>query len=385
MKVMTILGTRPEIIRLSGVIALLDRHAEHTLVHTGQNFEDRLSRIFFEELHVRTPDIDMGVRASTFSGQIGQILEKSERLFDEIRPDRLLILGDTNSGLSAIVARRMGIPVYHMEAGNRCFDDRVPEEVNRRVIDQCSSVLMPYTGRSGDNLLAEGFAANRIFVTGNPIREVMDCRSGAIAASAILNDLHLEERRFFLATVHRAENVDREDRLRGIVAGLESLWRRYGYPVVFPVHPRTRSKFEQFGILPDRARFRLIEPLGFIDFVRLEQAATCVLSDSGTVQEEACILGIPNVTLRDVTERPETLECGSNILAGADPDAIERSVAFVMNRSTAWTPPPEYLAEGVAERACGVILSYRAPDPAELQWQLSKNNEDTLTDAVVRS
>ena len=385
MRVMTILGTRPEIIRLSAVIRLLDQHAEHTLVHTGQNFEDRLSRIFFEELNVRTPDIFMGVRAATFSGQIGQILEKSEKLFDDIRPDRLLILGDTNSGLSAIVARRLGIPVYHMEAGNRCFDDRVPEEVNRRVIDHSSSVLMPYTSGSRDNLLAEGFPANRIFVTGNPIKEVMDSCSGFISASTILNDLDIEERRFFLVTVHRAENVDREDRLRGIVAALESLGERYGYPVVLPVHPRTRSKFEEFGIVPDDAALRLIEPLGFIDFVRLEQAAACLLSDSGTVQEEACLLGIPNVTLRDVTERPETLECGSNILAGADPDAIERAVAFVMNRGTDWTPPAEYLAEGVAARACGIILSYRAPDPAELQWQSSRKNENTLTDTVVPS
>jgi UDP-N-acetylglucosamine 2-epimerase (non-hydrolysing) len=385
MRVMTILGTRPEIIRLSAVIRLLDQHAEHTLVHTGQNFEDRLSRIFFEELDIRRPDIFMGVRAATFSGQIGQILEKSEKLFDEIRPDRLLILGDTNSGLSAIVARRLGIPVYHMEAGNRCYDDRVPEEVNRRVIDHSSSVLMPYTGRSRDNLLAEGFPANRIFVTGNPIREVMDRCSSLIGASTIVNDLDLEERRFFLVTVHRAENVDQEDRLRGIVGGLESLWQRYGYPVVFPVHPRTRSKFEEFGIVPSGAAFRLIEPLGFIDFVRLEQAAACLLSDSGTVQEEACLLGIPNVTLRDVTERPETLECGSNILAGADADAMERAVAFVMNRGTGWTPPAEYLAEGVAARACGVILSSRTPDPAELQWQSSRKNENTLTDTVVRS
>lgn len=380
---MTILGTRPEIIRLSALVPLLDQHAEHILVHTGQNFEDRLSRIFFEELNVRTPDVFMGVRAATFSGQIGQILEKSEKLFDEIRPDRLLILGDTNSGLSAVIARRLGIPVYHMEAGNRCYDDRVPEEVNRRVIDHSSSVLMPYTCRSRDNLLAEGFPANRIFVTGNPIREVMDRCSSFISATTVLHDLDIEKGRFFLVTVHRAENVDWEHRLRGIVAGLESLWQQYGYPVVFPIHPRTRSKFEQFGIVPDSAAFRLIEPLGFIDFVRLEQAAACLLSDSGTVQEEACLLGVPNVTLRDVTERPETLECGSNVLAGSSPEAIERAVAFVMNRGTAWTPPPEYLAENVAERACGVILSYRAPDAAEQQWQSSKKNEDTLTDAVV--
>jgi UDP-N-acetylglucosamine 2-epimerase (non-hydrolysing) len=385
MKVMTILGTRPEIIRLSAVIPLLDQFAEHTLVHTGQNFEDRLSRIFFDELPVRRPDVFMGVRAATFSGQIGQILEGSERLFDEYRPDRLLILGDTNSGLSAIIARRLGIPVYHMEAGNRCFDDRVPEEVNRRVIDHSSTVLMPYTGRSRDNLLAEGFPANRIFVTGNPIKEVMDRCSPSIRASDVLDRLNLEHKRFFVVTVHRSENVDQEDRLRGIVAGLDSLWRRYGYPIVFPVHPRTASKFREFGIAAGAAAFRLVEPLGFSDFVRLEQSAACLLSDSGTVQEEACLLGVPNVTLRDVTERPETLECGSNILAGANPDAIEQAVAMVVNRGAYWEPPPEYLAEHVAQRACGVILSYRPPDPAELQWQASNKHEDTFTDAVVRS
>src|SRR5580700_522988 len=198
MRIMTVLGTRPEIIRLSGVIATLDRSVEHTLVHTGQNYDDRLGGLFFRELGVREPDVCMGVRGQSFADQIGQILAGSEKLFLKYRPDRLLILGDTNSGLTAIVARRLGIPVYHMEAGNRCHDDRVPEEVNRRVIDHSSTVLMPYTYRSRDNLLAEGFPADRIFVTGNPIGEVMDGCSSFISASTILNDLDIEERHFFL-------------------------------------------------------------------------------------------------------------------------------------------------------------------------------------------
>ena len=248
MKVMTILGTRPEIIRLSGVIRLLDQYADHVLVHTGQNYDDRLSRIFFEDLKVREPDVHMGVRSSSFAGQIGQILEKSESLFEQHHPDRLLILGDTNSGMSAIVARRMGIPVYHMEAGNRCFDDRVPEEVNRRVIDNCSTVLMPYTNRSRENLLAEGFAGNRIYVTGNPIKEVIDFYSTQIDASNVLDSLGVEAEKYFLVTMHRAENVDVEARLRDLVRALSLLHQEYGYPVICSFHPRTRAKVEAFGV-----------------------------------------------------------------------------------------------------------------------------------------
>src|SRR3990170_4557679 len=211
MKVMTILGTRPEIIRLSGVIRLLDRYSEHTLVHTGQNYDDRLSRIFFEELEVSPPDVNMGVHAGSFAGQIGQILEKSEELFLKYHPDRLLILGDTNSGISALVARRLGIPVYHMEAGNRCYDDRVPEEVNRRVIDHSSTILMPYTNRSRENLLAEGILGERIYVVGNPISEVIRHFAAQIDSAPGPSRLGLPAG-YFLATIHRAENVDNEER-----------------------------------------------------------------------------------------------------------------------------------------------------------------------------
>src|ERR1039457_3407610 len=232
MKVMTILGTRPEIIRLSLVIPLLDQLCQHILVHTGQNYDDRLSQVFFDELGVRKPDVYMGVRAAGFGGQIGQILERSEALFLEHRPDRLLILGDTNSGLAAIIARRLGIPVYHIEAGNRCYDDRVPEEVNRRVIDHSSSVLMPYTNRSRENLLAEGFPGNRVYVTGNPIKQVIDHFCGKIAAGTALQELGLEPKAYFLVTMHRVENVDLEARLRGLVAALERLHATYARPVI---------------------------------------------------------------------------------------------------------------------------------------------------------
>jgi len=369
MKVMTILGTRPEIIRLSRIIPLLDRHANHVLVHTGQNYDDRLNRIFFDELGIRDPDETMGVKSGSFSSQIGRILEKSEGLFLKHRPERLLILGDTNSGMSAIIARRLGIPVYHMEAGNRCYDDRVPEEVNRRVIDHSSTVLMPYTNRSRENLLKEGIAGERIFVTGNPIKDVIDHYGKQISASHALEALGIEGGKYFLVTMHRAENVDVESRLRNFVEALSLLHQEFGYPVVCSFHPRTRARVEAFGVDVNRAGLRFVEPFGFFDFIKLEKSAFCLLSDSGTVQEEACIFGVPNVTIRDVTERPETVECGSNILSGAAPETILRLVKFVTGSGGKWQPPPEYLASGVADTVCRVLLSYRIPDLSEKAWQ----------------
>lgn len=368
MKIMTIAGTRPEIIRLSLVIKQLDRCADHVLVHTGQNYDDRLSGLFFRELGVREPDVFMGVRGQGFADQVGQILAKCEPLFREHRPDRLLVLGDTNSGLTAIIARRLGIPVYHMEAGNRCYDDRVPEEVNRRVIDHSSTVLMPYTERSRANLLREGIAGERIFVTGNPIKEVIDSYAAEIEASTALADMGLENGKFFLVTMHRAENVDVESRLRDMVDALSMLHKKYGYPVVCSFHPRTRAKVEAFGVDIDQAGLRFVEPFGFFDFIKLEKSAFCLLSDSGTVQEEACIFRVPNVTMRDVTERPETVECGSNALAGADPGQILALVDLVTGKPSNWQPPVEYMAAEVADTVCRILLSYRSPDLAEQAW-----------------
>lgn len=369
MKIMTILGTRPEIIRLSAVIERLDQFASrHILVHTGQNYDDRLNEIFFRELGVRSPDLYMNVRGKGFADQVGQILAKSEDLFLEHRPDRLLVLGDTNSGLTAMIARRMGIPVYHMEAGNRCYDDRVPEEVNRRVIDHCSSVLMPYTYRSRENLLREGIEGARIYVTGNPIKEVIDRFSASIEASQILAELNLEAEKYFLVTLHRAENVDEKDRLQNFIESLALLHREYGFPIICSFHPRTRSKVEAFGVDIDRAGLNFVEPFGFFDFIRLERSAFCILSDSGTVQEEACLFEVPNVTLRDVTERPETVDCGSNALSGAAPGEILNLVKLVTANKGRWNPPSEYLAEHVADTVCRIVLSYRIPDLAERGW-----------------
>ncbi len=368
MKIMTVLGTRPEIIRLSRIIPILDEHSDHILVHTGQNYDDRLNKIFFEELGVRTPNVSLGVRSETFGSQIGQILERCEKLFLQYRPDRLLILGDTNSGLCALVARRLGMPVYHMEAGNRCYDDRVPEEVNRRVIDHASTVLMPYTHRSKENLLREGIPGKRIFVTGNPIKEVIDHYQPQIDRSMALETLGVEPGKYFLVTMHRAENVDIEERLRNLVDALAMLHKDFGHPVICSFHPRSRARVQAFEVDIQRAGLRFVEPLGFFDFIRLERAAFCLLSDSGTVQEEACIFHVPNVTIRDVTERPETVECGSNILSGVDPEKILQLVHLVSDNRQRWAPPQEYLQPNVASTVCRIVLSYKIPDPAGVSW-----------------
>lgn len=358
MKILTVLGTRPEIIRLSRVIEKLDRLCEHKLVHTGQNFDPNLSDIFFEQLGVRQPDYYLGVTGVTFGQQIGQMVTAVDRVLTDERPDGLLILGDTNSGLCSFIAKRMAIPVFHMEAGNRCYDDRVPEEVNRRVIDHSSTILMPYTQRSKENLVREGIENNRIYVTGNPIKEVIDHYAVEVAASDVHDRLGIEPGRFFLVTMHRAENVDIEARLRNLTQALVQVQEKYGYPVICSLHPRTRHKMQQYGVGVSNDRVRFLDPLGFFDFVALERTAFCALSDSGTVQEECCIFHVPNVTLRDVTERPETIDCGSNILAGCEPEMILRCTETVLSQPPSWTPPAEYIAQGVSTTVAKIVLGY---------------------------
>ena len=364
MKIMTVLGTRPEIIRLSLVIEKLDRLADsHVLVHTGQNFDPALSDLFFDELGVRQPDHYLGARGETFGEQIGQIITLSERVMREERPDRLLILGDTNSALSAVVAKRLGVPVYHMEAGNRCYDDRVPEEVNRRVVDHSSDVLMPYTERSRQNLLREGIDGSRVFVTGNPIHEVIEHYDARVSASDVLARLGLEPQKYFLATMHRAENVDIEPRLRSLVEALRLVSREYAMPVVCSTHPRTRAVLERHGVGEGDGEdgggdVRFVAPFGLFDFVSLERQALCVLSDSGTVQEECCIFRVANVTIRDVTERPETVESGSNMLSGAEPRDVLRCVRTVLDRRGEWTVPPEYTVANVSSAVVKILLGY---------------------------
>lgn len=358
MKIMTIFGTRPEIIRLSLVMKVLDQHCDHVTVHTGQNYHESLSDIFIKDLDVRTPDLHLGIRSNSFAEQIGQIVTKCDEAIAEIKPDRILILGDTNSALSAITAARRNIPVYHMEAGNRCYDDRVPEEVNRRIIDHSSTILLPYTARSMENLVREGIQRDRIFITGNPIKEVLDYFSPQIDASDIVKQLNVRPFEYFLVTLHRAENVDIPERLVKIFKAFSEISEKYGKEILISVHPRTREKINQFGIAPASAKVRLLDAFGFFDFVKLEKNSLAVLTDSGTVQEECAIFGIPNVTLRDVTERPETIECGSNILAGAEPDAIIRAVELAIAQPASWTPPKEYMAENVSQVVSKILLGY---------------------------
>lgn len=358
MKIVTVLGTRPELIRLSLVIRRLDELCDHVLAHTGQNFDRRLSDVFFEELGIRAPDYAFEGGAKSFAEQVAKLLVDVDGVLEKEQPDALLILGDTNSGLSALLAQRRGVPVFHMEAGNRCYDDRVPEEVNRRVIDHASTVLMPYTQRSKENLLREGIAGERIFVTGNPIFEVLTHYADRIEASEIHARLGLEPGGFFLATMHRAETVDVEERLHGLVAALSSITTTHGMPVVCSLHPRTRDRMGRAGLVFSAdGQVRYVEPMGLFDFVALEKSARCVLTDSGTVQEECSIFGVPSVTLRDVTERPETIEAGSNMLAGVVAEGVERAVQTVLALPAAWQAPEGYLDTDVCATVVKIVLS----------------------------
>jgi UDP-N-acetylglucosamine 2-epimerase (non-hydrolysing) len=357
MKVMTVLGTRPEIIRLSIVIEKLDSMCEQVLVHTGQNYDRSLNEIFFDQLKVRQPDYFLGAQGS-LGEQLGVILTQIEQLLSNERPDKFLILGDTNSALSAIIAKRMAVPVYHMEAGNRCYDDRVPEEVNRRIIDHCSDVLMPYTERSRQNLIREGIHGERIYVTGNPILEVLTRHEDRIQASNILEQLKLKPKEYFLVTMHRSENVDIPARLENLLEAFDRVQKAFGYPVVVSTHPHTRERLEAFQANKENTNIRYLPPFGLFDFIRLEQNAFCVLSDSGTVQEECAIFKIPNVTIRDVTERPETLECGSNILSGISPLTVLQCVKTATAKGPDWEPPREYLVRDVSSTVIKIVLGH---------------------------
>jgi UDP-N-acetylglucosamine 2-epimerase (non-hydrolysing) len=358
MKVMTILGTRPEIIRLSRIIEKLDRLCTQVLVHTGQNYDVNLNDVFFQQLGVRAPDCYLNARG-TFGEQIGKILSEIEPVMQREKPDRFLVLGDTNSSLAAVMAKRLAIPVYHMEAGNRCYDDRVPEEVNRRIIDHSSDILLPYTERSRANLLREGIEGRRIYVTGNPILEVIRHYEPLIDQSDVFQRLGLEPGKYFLVTMHREENVDVESRLRSLVRALEMIQEEYQMRIICSIHPRTRKRLDEHEVAGQNPQIEFHAPFGFFDFIALERSAFCVLSDSGTVQEECSIFKVANVTIRDVTERPETLECGSNILSGIEPESIMRCIKTVIDQKLEWSAPPEYMVPNVSNTVAKIVLGYR--------------------------
>jgi len=355
-KILTVLGTRPEIIRLSIIIKKLDLLADHVLVHTGQNYTSNLSDVFFQEMQIRKPDYILSQSQQSLGEQLATMYKELETILETEKPEKVLVLGDTNSALSALLAERMHIPVVHMEAGNRCFDLEVPEEKNRRVIDAISSLNLPYTPGSRENLLREGLPANRIVVSGNPIFEVLHHYRPSIQKSRILKELKLKKQQYLLTTIHRAENVDHPDRLRTIMNGLSTAAEKLNKRMICSIHPRTRSKIEQLKDMTWSPLVEFHEPFGFFDFVALEQQALLALTDSGTVQEECCLFHVPTVTVRRTTERPETVACGSNIISGIDAKAIERSAVIMASASKDWEFPEGYADRYVSDKVIKIIL-----------------------------
>ena len=352
-KILTILGTRPEIIRLSCIIPKLDAACEHYVLHTGQNYDNNLSELFFQELELRKPNKIIDSKSQSFGEQLGKIFIGVEQAINEFNPTKVLVLGDTNSGLSAFIVERFNIPVYHMEAGNRCNDLKVPEEKNRKVIDAISTYNLPYTELSRQNLLREGVPNNKIAVTGNPIKEVINKYQNKISQSSILAKLNLQPKDYVIVTAHRAENVDDDIRLKSIFAALQEIAKEY--KVVFSCHPRTRDKIQKFNVNTDN--IIVSEPFGFFDFVNLEQNCFMAISDSGTVQEEMCLFKIPTVTIRDTTERPETVWCGSNVISGLDKTNIIACFNRMKLSNRNWEIPVEYDRDNVSDVVVNMLLS----------------------------
>lgn len=357
MKVMTVLGTRPEIIRLSRVMARLDNSVSHVLVHTGQNWDHRLTGIFFEEMGLRQPDHLLKVDTSSLGAMLGDTLRKTEEVLRVEKPDAFLVLGDTNSAISAVMAKRMHIPVYHMEAGNRCFDENVPEETNRRVVDHVADFNLVYTEHARRNLLAEGLHPRRILLTGSPMREVLDYYRAKIEASDILSSLGLTPQGYFLVSAHREENVDSPDRLHALLDCLRAVRDRWGLPVLVSTHPRTRLRLEALGGGVDSSGIQFSEPFGFLDYNHLQMKAFCVLSDSGTISEESSILRFPAVTLRSSIERPEALDSGSIIMTDLRPDSVLAGIDAACADHLLTASPEAYRVEDCSVRVRNFILS----------------------------
>jgi len=360
LKVMTIVGTRPELIRLSRVIAVLEEVTRHVLVHTGQNYDYELNEIFFRELGLPRPKHYLEAAGATPAQTIGNTIARADAVLAREQPDAVLVLGDTNSCLAVIPAKRRKIPIFHMEAGNRCFDMRVPEEINRRIVDHVSDINLCYTEHARRYLLAEGLPPDRVIKTGSPMKEVLDYHRAGIEGSDVLARLELAPRRYFVVSLHREENVDDPRHLRRLVQALNALARRYGYPLIFSCHPRTRQRLQKGQFKLDR-RVRLMPPLGFFDYVALQKSAFCTLSDSGTITEESSILGFPAVTVREAHERPEGMDEGAVIMTGLDPRHIVESVGVTVRLFERFGPcrlPADYQADNVSWKVAKVILSY---------------------------
>ena len=355
MKIVTIIGTRPEFIRLSRVIPLLDKYSKHTIIHTGQNYDYNLDKIFFKSLKIRKPDIFLNAKGS-FGEQLSKIFDKLEKILIKIKPDRFLVLGDTNSSLGAVIAKRLSIPVFHMEAGNRQYNDEVPEEINRRIIDHCSDILMPYTNRSCDNLVKEGIDRKKIFITGNPIFEVMNFYQKEINSSNIQKKLNLTKKNYFLLTSHRQENVDNFYKLKDLISTLNTICQFKKKKIIWPIHPRTKIRLKKFKIKLHKD-LKLIDPLDFFDFSNLEKNCLCIITDSGTVQEEATILKKPNLIIREATERPETIEAGSSIIIGSSKKNIKKQVQIALELSGLEENISEYMVLNVSQKIIKILFS----------------------------
>lgn len=355
MKILTVIGTRPEIIRLSRIICELDKRvSKHIVVHTGQNSQVFLNENFFEDLEIRKPDIILKVEAPTLSQQLCVMMDNLEKVLEEHKPDKVLVLGDTNSALAAtIICERKGYPIYHMEAGNRCHDRKVPEEINRKIIDSISSINMPYTDIARENLLREGKSPRKIFKTGNPIGEVVWFYDAKIYSSGIMKKLNLEKRQFVLVTAHRSENVDNKERLNIIFRCLEKLTDKY--KIVFSCHPRTADKIKKFNIKVSD-NILLCEPFNFSDFANLQQNCKYAITDSGTVQEEMCLFRRPVITIRDTTEREETVLIGSNIVCGLNEERIIEACGHIETMSLGWVVPMDYETRNVSAIVANILM-----------------------------
>ncbi|MGX5913516.1 non-hydrolyzing UDP-N-acetylglucosamine 2-epimerase [Aliidiomarina sp. Khilg15.8] len=360
LKVLTILGTRPEIIRLSRVMAALDKLVDHKIAHTGQNYDYELNDVFFEELGVRQPDHFLNVDTSSLGRSLGEILIKTEQVILEEKPDAVLVLGDTNSATATIMAKRMKVPTYHMEAGNRSFDANVPEEINRKLVDHLADFNLVYTEHARRHLISEGLSHRFIYLTGSPMREVLEHSLDSIQKSNILEELELEKDKYFIVSVHREENVDSKENLKQVVEALTALQHEYGYPVVVSTHPRTRNRLEKLGLEDVEADIRFLKPFGFFDYNKLQMDSFCAISDSGTISEESSILQFPAVTMRRSIERPEALDTGAIALTGLDKDTLIEGVRIATASRDVFSGtereiPAEYQIRNTSERVVRLI------------------------------
>lgn len=362
LKTMTIVGTRPEIIKMSRVISELDSHTDHVLVHTGQNYDYELNQVFFEGLGVRQPDHFLGAAAETAAATIGRIIEKSDDIMAREKPDALLLYGDTNSCLSVISAKRRKIPVFHLEAGNRCFDERVPEELNRKVLDHLSDINLVLTEHSRRYLIEEGIRPETIIKTGSNMREVLDYHQSDIMKSPVLEKLNLEENKYFIVSMHREENVDSVQNLKFMVDSLNALAQTYEVPVIVSTHPRTQKMIDNLDELEVDQRVQFLKPFGFHDYIRLQIGALCVISDSGTITEEASMLNLPAVTIRNVHERPEGMDVGTLIMSGLKRDYVLDAVRVVLSHHNperrTFPRIQDYESPSASKQILRIVLSY---------------------------